>query len=167
MSRRTERVDELLRREIAAMLVMGQLRDPRLAASAQISVTAVQVSGDLSQARVFIDVLDRGAAIPPILAGLRSSAGLIRSKLGQVLRAKRVPKLLFEYDDSVERGERIESILAELREEEEASKTEAQSGDDDAGCETAEENKSWGEAESEGEASAAAKRAKDIPGTQE
>lgn len=100
------------------MLVMGQLRDPRLAASAQISVTAVQVSGDLSQARVFIDVLDRGAAIPPILAALRSSAGLIRSKLGQVLRAKRVPKLFFEYDDSVERGERIESILAELREEE-------------------------------------------------
>lgn len=98
------------------MLVSGQIRDPRLQSSAMISVTAVQVSGDLSQARVFVDVLDRGAAIPPILAALRSSAGLIRSRLGQVFRAKRVPKLFFEYDDSVERGERIEGILAELRE---------------------------------------------------
>lgn len=116
MSRRTERVDELLRREIASMLLSGQIRDPRLQASAMISVTAVQVTGDLSQARVFIDVLDRGAAIPPILAALRSSAGLIRGRLGQVFRAKRVPKLFFEYDDSVERGERIEGILAEIRE---------------------------------------------------
>lgn len=115
MSRRTERVDELLRREIAQMLVSGQIRDPRLQASAMISVTAVQVSGDLSQARVFVDVLDRGAAIPPILAALRSSAGMIRGRLGQVFRAKRVPKLFFEYDDSVERGERIEGILAELK----------------------------------------------------
>lgn len=116
MSRRTERVDELLRREIASMLLSGQIRDPRLQASAMISVTAVQVTGDLSQARVFIDVLDRGTAIPPILAALRSSAGLIRGRLGQVFRAKRVPKLFFEYDDSVERGERIEGILAEIRE---------------------------------------------------
>lgn len=132
MSRRTERVDELLRREIASMLLSGQIRDPRLQASAMISVTAVQVTGDLSQARVFIDVLDRGTAIPPILAALRSSAGLIRGRLGQVFRAKRVPKLFFEYDDSVERGERIEGILAEIREgdaAQEASPSEAAQGE--------------------------------------
>lgn len=130
MSRRTERVDELLRREIASMLVSGQIRDPRLSASAMISVTAVQVSGDLGQARVFIDVLDRGAAIPPILAALRSSAGLIRTRLGQVFRAKRVPKLFFEYDDSVERGERIEGILAELRTESQAKSAQQEAPDD-------------------------------------
>lgn len=113
------------------MLVSGQIRDPRLQSSAMISVTAVQVSGDLSQARVFVDVLDRGAAIPPILAALRSSAGLIRSRLGQVFRAKRVPKLFFEYDDSVERGERIEGILAELREKD---ASQASADDEDAGA---------------------------------
>lgn len=135
MSRRTERVEELLRREIADILLRGELRDPRLAGVLGISITGARVTADLGQARVFVDVIDvdegptpeGGRARPPrrglearkaqVLAGFGASAGLIRAKLQQRVELRRVPELHFEIDDAVARGARIEQVLAELRNE--------------------------------------------------
>ena len=76
MSRRTERVGELLRRELASILINGEVRDDRLAHSAAISITAVHVSGDLSVARVFVDVLGEEGNPRSVVAALAGAAGL-------------------------------------------------------------------------------------------
>jgi ribosome-binding factor A len=115
MTRRQERVEELLRREIAQMLMRGELRDPRLAPASAVSITGVEVSADLSVARVFIDVLTEALRLTDVLAALHAGGGLIRRKLGDRLKLRRMPELRFEQDNSITRGARVEAILAELR----------------------------------------------------
>ena len=115
MTRRQERVEELLRREIAQMLMRGELRDPRLAPASAVSITGVEVSADLSVARVFIDVLTEALRLADVLAALHAGSGLIRRKLGDRLKLRRMPELRFEQDNSITRGARVEAILAELR----------------------------------------------------
>lgn len=115
MTRRQHRVEELLRREIAQMLMRGELRDPRLTPASAVSITGVEVSADLSVARVFIDVLTEALRLTDVLAALRAGGGLIRRKLGDRLKLRRMPELRFEQDNSITRGARVEAILAELR----------------------------------------------------
>jgi ribosome-binding factor A len=121
MTRRQQRVEELLRREIAQMLLRGELRDPRLSPASAVSITGVEVSADLSVARVFIDVLTEALRLEDVLAALHAGGGLIRRKLGDRLRLRRMPELRFEQDNSITRGARVEAILAELRDQGEFS----------------------------------------------
>ncbi|HLT41053.1 MAG TPA: ribosome-binding factor A, partial [Enhygromyxa sp.] len=65
--RRQHRVEELLRRELAQMLLRGELRDPRLAPASAISITGVDVSADLSVARVYVDVLAETLRLTDVL----------------------------------------------------------------------------------------------------
>src|SRR5690606_15228578 len=116
-ARRQQRVEELIRREIAQMLMRGELRDPRLSPASAVSITGVEISADLSVARVFVDVLTEALRREDALAALHAGVGLIRRKLGERLRLRRSPELRFEQDDSITRGARVEAILAELREQ--------------------------------------------------
>jgi ribosome-binding factor A len=123
--RRQHRVEEQLRRELAQMLIVGELRDPRLSPASAVSITGVEVSADLSVAHVYVDVLTGGSgqaadgktSLQDVLAALRSGAGLLRHKLGERLRLRRTPELRFAYDESIGRGARVEAILAELRDQ--------------------------------------------------
>lgn len=115
-NRRQQRVEELMRREIAQMLLRGELRDPRLSPASAVSITGVDVSGDLSVARVYVDVLAESLRSADVIQALASGAGLIRHKLGERLVMRRVPELRFEADESIARGARVERILSELRE---------------------------------------------------
>ncbi|PRP90581.1 Ribosome-binding factor A [Enhygromyxa salina] len=115
MSRRQQRVEELIRREIAQMLLRGELRDPRLSPASAVSITGVGVSGDLSVARVYVDVLTESLRRDDVLDALVSGAGVIRTKLGERLQLRRMPELRFEADQSITRGARVEEILSELR----------------------------------------------------
>ena len=99
------------------MLMRGELRDPRLSPASAVSITGVEISADLSVARVFVDVLTEALRREDALAALHAGAGLIRRKLGERLRLRRSPELRFEQDDSITRGARVEAILAELREQ--------------------------------------------------
>ena len=117
MSTRLQRVEELLRRAVADILIRGDLRDPRLANTAAISVTAVRVSADLGSARVFIDVLDPSLDRARVLKALNSASQAFRGKLGSKIRLKRTPSLRFEHDDSIIQGQRIEQVLEELHAE--------------------------------------------------
>jgi ribosome-binding factor A len=121
VGRRQQRVEELLRREIAQMLMRGELRDPRLSPASAVSITGVEVSADLSVARVFVDVLTEALRLDDVLAALHAGSGVIRHKLGDRLRLRRLPELRFEHDNSITRGARVEAILAELREQGELS----------------------------------------------
>lgn len=135
MGRRQQRVEELLRREIAQLLLRGELRDPRLSPASAVSVTGVKVSADLSVARVFIDVLAESLRRDDVLAALTSGTGLIRTKIGERLQLRRAPELRFEADAAIERGARVERILTELREggELDHDAPEAPRSDDESG----------------------------------
>lgn len=108
---RPERVGHRMQREIAE-IISRELRDPRL--GAMVSVTDVEVTPDLSFARVFVSVLKDGAERDRVLEGLQSAAGFIRRTLGPRLGLREVPELRFQLDTSIERGARVEDLLKRL-----------------------------------------------------
>ncbi len=110
MSRRTERVAELIQHEVGRMLLDG-IRDPRVGF---VTVTGVTVSPDLSHAKIHYMVHGDDRARRDAARGLRSSTPRIRRGLAKTLSLKRVPELTFEYDETLERAERIEKIIDEL-----------------------------------------------------
>jgi ribosome-binding factor A len=117
VGRRQQRVEELLRRELAQMLLRGELRDPRLSPASAVGITGVDVSADLSVARVYVDVLAESLRLEDVLEAFASGAGVLRHKLGERLKLRRMPELRFVHDESIGRGARIEAILSEIREQ--------------------------------------------------
>ena len=117
MSMRLQKVEQMLRRALAEVLLRGELRDPRLRNAAAISITAVKVSPDLGQAQVYVDVLGADNDPDKVLAGLNAGASAMRARLGGRIRLKRTPALRFVLDSSIEQGRKIEAVLAELRAE--------------------------------------------------
>lgn len=124
MSTRQSRVEQLLRREIAGMLLRGDVKDPRIGNTAAISITGAKVSADLSVARIFVDLMGEEGNFPRVLKGLNAGAGVLRGQLSRVVRMRRMPSLRFERDPSIEHGAAIERVLAELRDEAKSSEPE-------------------------------------------
>ena len=112
MSRRTSRVSELLREEISD-LVQRDLKDPRLE-GALLSITEVEVSGDLRVAAVYVSHLGTAEEREDALAGLQSAAAYLERELRRRLRMRRTPSLTFRFDPSIERGARLASTIADL-----------------------------------------------------
>jgi ribosome-binding factor A len=132
VSTRLSRVEQTLRREIAGALVRGDLRDPRLEHIAAISITAVKVAADLGSARVFVDVAGDGRSVRKVVSALNAGSKALRAIVGAKLRMKRTPTLRFEADESIEKGRRIEAVLAELQAERKGEGAAAEhEGDDD------------------------------------
>jgi ribosome-binding factor A len=109
---RPERVAEMMKREVAE-IVARRMRDPRL--SGMISVTDVEVTQDLSQARVFVSVLAEEPERSRMLEVLTHSAGFVRHELAPRLGLREVPELRFELDTSIERGARVEELLRKIQ----------------------------------------------------
>ena len=78
-----------------------------------ISVTKVKVTNDLKYAKVYVSILN-SKNIKDTLAGLKKSAGYLRSELARRVNLRNTPELIFELDDSLEYGARIDSILKEI-----------------------------------------------------
>jgi ribosome-binding factor A len=97
-------------REVLAEGV-GELRDPRIGF---VTVTDVETSADLRQARVFVSVLGSERTREQTMAGLEAAHGVLQARIAQELRLKRTPQLAFEYDPSVERGVRMSHLIDEL-----------------------------------------------------
>jgi ribosome-binding factor A len=117
-SRRVERVAELIKREVSA-LIMRDIKDDRVGAG-MVSVTAVEVSGDLQHARIFVSIYGTDEARAETMAGLGAATGFIRRELGQRLSLRRVPEVLFKEDRSLEEGVKVLSLLNRLSAEREA-----------------------------------------------
>ena len=109
MSDRMRRVNESVREVLSEALL--ELKDPRIGF---VTVTGVDTSSDLRQARVFVSVLGSERAREESLAGLNAAHGLLQSRIARELRLKRTPQLTFEYDPSVERGIRMSQLIDEL-----------------------------------------------------
>jgi ribosome-binding factor A len=112
-----QRVEALMHREVASILRLGELRDPRVSGIASISITGVSVSADLSHAKVFVDVMGDAREIANVMAGLEASQTAVRSLVGARIKLRKTPSIRFFRDESIERGHRIEKVLAELRDE--------------------------------------------------
>ena len=104
---RHERVAGQLRRVIAD-LIWSEVKDPRLG---PVSVTDVEVSRDLGVAKVYV-ATSEPETIKDSLGVLRRAGGFLRSRLSRELTMRSVPELRFIHDDSIERGDRIEELLA-------------------------------------------------------
>jgi ribosome-binding factor A len=108
---RPERIAQLMRREVADILER-RLRDPRL--DDMVSITDVEVTQDLSFARVYVSTLKSGAERERVLDALKSAAGFVRHELRPRLGLREVPEIRFILDESVERGARVDEILRRL-----------------------------------------------------
>jgi len=101
------RINEVLR-EVVGAAINNELSDPRIGF---VTVTSVETSPDLRTARVYVSVLGSEEERDETLAGLRSSHGVIQSKIAAETRMKRTPTLSFHYDDTIEKGVRISELL--------------------------------------------------------
>jgi ribosome-binding factor A len=109
MSERMRRVNEAVREVLSE--AVGELKDPRIGF---VTVTGVETSPDLRQARVFVSVLGDERKREKTLAGLAAAHGVLQARIARELRMKRTPQLAFEYDQSVERGVRMARLIDEL-----------------------------------------------------
>jgi ribosome-binding factor A len=116
-SRRVERVAELIKREVSQMLLSG-IKDDRVG-SGIVSVTNVQVAGDLQHAKIFVSIYGTSEAKAETMEGLKSATGFVRSELGQRIRLRRTPEVIFLEDSSLERGDKVLSLLNRLSQERE------------------------------------------------
>ena len=118
MSRRTERIAEQLRSEIARVL-REEATDPR---TRLVTLTRVDVAPDLATASVFWSALDVSGDedLEVVAQGLESASGFLRKRLAKELSLRRTPALRFHRDPSIERGAETLALLAEVREEFEA-----------------------------------------------
>lgn len=127
--RRVQRVNQLLREELSR-LIRREMKDPRVEL---VTVTGVEVSGDLRHATVHVRTLRDDPPVEEAIAGLRSAEGFLRGKLGRELRIRRIPELTFEADRTLERARRIEALLDEVADETaDAGGEDGAEGDDGA-----------------------------------
>jgi ribosome-binding factor A len=104
-------VSELLRAEIAD-LVLKDVRDPRL--GVLVSVTGVEVTRDLKEAKVFVSVLGSEEEQVQALRGLQRARSYLRREVGKRLRLRHTPELQIIFDPSIERGARVLALMREL-----------------------------------------------------
>ena len=110
MSQRTDRIDELLRQEIGAILTR-EVKDPRVGFA---TVTRVETAPDLGHARVWVSVIGQEAERKETIAALDGVMHFVRRELGSRLRLRRIPVLHVRLDDTLERGTRLLHLLDEL-----------------------------------------------------
>lgn len=114
-NRRVARVAELVKREVSQLLFSG-IKDDRVGMG-MVSVTDVDVSGDLQHAKIFVSIYGTDEARAETMAGLKSATGYVRSELGQRLRLRRTPEIVFVEDRSIERGTKVLSLINRLSQE--------------------------------------------------
>ena len=105
-SGRPEKLGDLIQRELSDLL-QRELRDPRVG---MLTITAVDVSPDLSHAKVFFTIFEK-EKLAETAAGLKRSAGFLRSQLARRIKLYTTPELRFVYDESVERGDRLSRLI--------------------------------------------------------
>ena len=117
---RARKVSEQIKRGIGE-LIQRELRDPRLQ---WVTVTAVEVTPDFSHATLYFTVLGGVKVLDQTMHALGRSEGYMRTKLGKLLKMRIVPQLHFKYDESVERGSYMETLIEDLVAEDESKHTE-------------------------------------------
>ena len=108
-TKRMGRINEDVQRELATLI--RSVKDPRV--PPMTTITHVEVTNDLSYATVFVSALGQ-VEVKEVLKGLKSASGFLRSALGSALNLRHTPQLIFQWDESMERGAKIETLLRNL-----------------------------------------------------
>jgi ribosome-binding factor A len=107
-----ERVAASIRREISELLVNG-IKDDRVSLG-MVSVTNVEVAGDLQHCKIFVSVYGTPEVQDQALAGLRSAAGYVKGELSRRLNMRRTPEVIFHLDRGIEKGTSVLGLLNQL-----------------------------------------------------
>ena len=110
--RRVERVAASIRREISELLVNG-IKDDRVSLG-MVSVTNVEVAGDLQHCKIFVSVYGTPEVQDQALAGLRSAVGYVKGELSRRLNMRRTPEVIFHLDRGIEKGTSVLGLLNQL-----------------------------------------------------
>ena len=114
-SRRVSRISSLIQQEVSQMLI-NEIKDDRVGAG-MVSVTDVNVSGDLQHAKIYVSIYGTEEARAATMAGLQSATGFVRRELGRRVRLRRTPEVMFIEDRGLERGDRMLTLLTQLSQE--------------------------------------------------
>jgi len=126
-SRRVQKAAEAIR-EVVSMAILTELKDPRVE---NVTVTYVEVSPDMRQAKVHVSVMGDDAKQKLCLHGLQSSAGFLQAKVGKRIDTRFTPRLRFELDMGVKKSLAIAQLLHDVLPDE--SPPESDDGDADVG----------------------------------
>ena len=113
--RRVQRVATLIRREISQLLING-IRDERVH-QAMVSVTGVEMSGDLQHCKIFVSIFGKQSNNEEVLAGLQAASSYLRGELGRRLQMRRAPEVVFRLDRGLEKGMVVLGLLNRLEQE--------------------------------------------------
>ena len=113
--RRVERVAALIRREVSELLVTG-IKDERVSLG-MVSITNVDVAGDLQHCKIFISVYGSAEVQQQALEGLRSASNYVKGELGRRLNMRRTPEVIFQLDRGIEKGTSVLGLLNQLEEQ--------------------------------------------------
>jgi len=111
------RINEEIQKELSTMI--RNLKDPRVQ-DTMISITRVETTPDLRYAKVYVSVLDR-SDVNEVVRGLKSAGGYLRRELGTRLSLRYTPELVFERDDSIDKGAHILEVLKDIERREEGN----------------------------------------------
>jgi ribosome-binding factor A len=133
MKQRTERLALEIQSILAELLARGAVKDPRVSRAGLVTITRVQVTGDLREARVAFTVYGAGQPdLERVRTGLAAAAGHLRRSLGQRLRVRNTPSLSFDVDRSLDQAFHVDSLLKEIAAAAPADEgAEAERGDED------------------------------------
>jgi ribosome-binding factor A len=121
-SRRVSRVASLIQQEVSQMVQL-EIKDDRVGAG-MVSVTDVDVSGDLQHAKIYVSIYGTEEAKEETMAGLKSATGYVRRELGRRVRLRRTPEIIFIEDKGIERGDRMLALLNQLSQERQSKEME-------------------------------------------
>lgn len=112
--KRNARVGELIMEEMANIILYGEVNDPRLR---NVVITGVDMSDDLSHAKIYFTTMDKDMPVKDIEDGFDKAKGFIKRILSKRLRLRKFPELNFRYDESLEKGYRVDKLLKDSRDE--------------------------------------------------
>lgn len=115
---RQEKIAALIQ-EVVSELLLRKIKDPRIGF---VSVLGVEVTRDLSQAKIRVSVLGSDEAKAQTMEGLRSAQGLIRSEVSRALEIRHAPEILFVLDEGIEHSIRVSKLLSEIKKEEDQAR---------------------------------------------
>lgn len=110
---RVHRVGEQIKKELSH-LFQHELKDPRIGF---VTVTGVEMSGDLQQAKVYISVFGENQQKEDTLQAIEKASGFIRSEIGKRVRLRHTPEITFKIDESIEYGQRIEQLIRDVNDD--------------------------------------------------
>jgi len=108
---RMKRVESLIRDKVSSLIMMGEVKDPRVDSS--VTLTRVKVAGDLASARVWVSSFGGEEATKRAVKGLNNAAGFIQSRLGKEIHMRNTPRLFFSADNSIRDGLAVNRLIDE------------------------------------------------------